>query len=155
MSKSIKRVEQAATEASIDISITRMTETARTAIDAARACNCKVDQIVKSLVFEGVETGQLKLLLVSGKNTVDMAKAALAVGEGLRRADPTRVRSETGFAIGGVAPIGHLSPIETWMDGDLKHFSVVWAAAGAPNAVFSITPEELEKATGAVMFQAN
>lgn len=155
MSKSITRVEEAARIADIDISISRMPESTRTAKDAAKACQCSVDQIVKSLVFEGKETGKLKLLLVSGKHEVDLSQAKTLFGERLTRADPKRVREETGFAIGGVSPIGHLSPIEIWMDSHLLQYPIVWAAAGAPNAVFEIDPQALVQATGARTFQNN
>ena len=153
MSKSIKRVEEAARFAGIDISISRMPESTRTAKDAAKACQCSVGQIVKSLVFEGKETGKLKLLLVSGKHEVDLSEAKTLFGESLSRADPKRVREETGFAIGGVSPIGHLSPIEIWMDSHLMQYPIVWAAAGGPNAVFEIDPQALALATGAQIFQ--
>lgn len=149
MSKSVKRVETAARGAGLSISVRRMAEGTRTAQDAAAACGCDVGQIVKSMVFEGAESGALKLLLVSGAHDVDLSRAAGLFGEALARADPKRVRAETGFAIGGVAPIGHLSEIETWMDAALLSHDLVWAAAGAPDAVFSVAPAALMEATGA------
>ena len=105
-------------------------------------------------MFQGERTGALKLLLVSGDHAVDLAQAADQIGEGLTRADPRHVREQTGFAIGGVSPIGHLSPIETWIDEHLLSFETVWAAAGAPDAVFEIAPEILERVTGAKRFKA-
>ena len=152
MSKSVKRVEQAAKRLGQDISVEFMPESTRTALDAAKACNCDVGEIMKSLVFEGAETGNLKLLLVSGKHDVNLDDAQAIFGEALNRADPKRVRSETGFAIGGVAPIGHLCALETWMDRALLDYSTVWAAAGRPNAVFEICPNALLTATGACLF---
>ncbi|MFV0473919.1 MAG: YbaK/EbsC family protein [Pikeienuella sp.] len=149
MSKSVRRVQEAAEAAGLSIEILRMPESTRTAAEAAAACGCAVAQIVKSMIFEGADSGALKLLLVSGAHEVDPARAAAVLGEGLSRADPKRVREETGFAIGGVAPIGHLAAIETWMDAALLEHDVVWAAAGAPNAVFSIGPQALRAATGA------
>lgn len=104
MSKSVKRVKKAIGELGLTVSVQRMPETTRTAQDAAVACGCEVGQIVKSMIFEGVETGKLKLLLVSGQHDVDLTKAPELFGEPLTRADPKRVRSETGFAIGGVSP---------------------------------------------------
>ncbi|WP_299737341.1 YbaK/EbsC family protein [uncultured Roseobacter sp.] len=151
MSKSIRRVEEAARAASLQIEIERMPDSTRTASEAAEACACSVAQIVKSMVFEGASTGKLKLLLISGKHDVDLGKAKVLFGEELIRADPKRVRSETGFAIGGVSPLGHLSEIETWMDTELLAHDTVWAAAGAPNAVFSVAPEGLLTATAAKM----
>jgi len=153
MSKSVKRVEKAIGELGLAVSVQRMPETTRTAQDAAVACGCEVGQIVKSMIFEGVETGKLKLLLVSGQHDVDLTKAPELFGEPLTRADPKRVRSETGFAIGGVSPIGHLSATETWMDKALLAHEVVWAAAGAPNAVFSVSSTDLKTATNATGFQ--
>jgi len=150
MSKSIKRVQQAARDLGLDMTVRRMPDSTRTAADAAHACGCAVGQIVKSLIFEGAETGALKLLLVSGANRVDLDRAAALVGELLARADAKRVREETGFAIGGVAPIGHLTPVDTYLDSALLDHAEVWAAAGAPDAVFAVSPRRLAEATGAL-----
>ena len=149
MSKSLKRVRSALELAGLDAAIVEMAQSTRTAEDAATACDCSVDQIVKSMVFEGTTSGALKLLLVSGVHTTDQLDVAGAVGETLTRADPKRVRAETGFAIGGVAPIGHLAPIDVWMDDHLLAFPVVWAAAGTPAAVFPIDPATLKSLTEA------
>ena len=137
MSKSVNRVKAAAEAAGLTVEILRMPDSTRTAAEAAAACGCDVAQIVKSLIFKGGESGALKLLLVSGANQVDLEKAAALVGEPLERADPKEVREITGFAIGGVSPLGHMSPVETWMDETLLGFGTVWAAAGAPNAALS------------------
>ena len=152
MSKSVKRVEQAARELGLAITVQRMPETTRTAAQAAAACGCAVGQIVKSLIFAGAESGQLKLLLVSGAHDVDLANAKQLFGEDLVRADPKQVRDTTGFAIGGVAPIGHLTPLEAWFDRRLLAHATVWAAAGAPNAVFEIAPKALADASNAALF---
>ncbi|UWQ16861.1 YbaK/EbsC family protein [Jannaschia sp. M317] len=149
MSKSVARVETAAKAAGLDITVQRMPDSTRTAQEAAAACGCAVAQIVKSMIFEGQNSGTLKLLLVSGDRTVDLDQAALHLGEPLSRADPKRVRSETGFAIGGVAPIGHLSMRDCWMDAALLSQETVWAAAGAPNAVFCVVPDALRRASQA------
>lgn len=151
MSKSVRRVEIAAAELGLEISVCRMGQTARTAKDAALACGCSVAQIVKSLIFQGQSSGDLVLLLVSGSNEVDLLKAAVLVGENLQRAKPDDVRSRTGFAIGGVSPIGHVEPIKVWMDQDLMVHPSVWAAAGAPDAVFKIPPATLAEATQATV----
>ena len=150
MSKSVKRVERAAAEAGLAIEVRRMGESTRTAEDAARACGCAVGQIVKSLIFRGRDTGDLVLLLVAGDNRVDPDKATAAAGEILDRADANEVRARTGFAIGGVAPIGHLEAPRIWMDRDLERQSVIWAAAGAPDAVFETTPADLMRVTEAM-----
>lgn len=143
------RVAEAAGKAGVAIRIEEMPASTRTAEEAAAACGCTVAQIVKSLVFEGRETGGLKLLLVSGCHQVDLDRVALTVGEGLKRAEIERVRRDTGFAIGGVAPFGHLTQLPVYMDETLLDFETVWAAAGTPNAVFSINPQALLRATGA------
>ena len=154
MSKSVRRVEAAIADLGLDAVVKRMPNSTRTAQEAADACGCSVGQIVKSMIFEGEASGELKLILVSGKHNVDLSKAAYLFGETLLRADAKRVRSDTGFAIGGVAPIGHLSPTETWFDESLLLYDKVWAAAGAPDAVFCIAPQRLLDATGAYVFTA-
>jgi prolyl-tRNA editing enzyme YbaK/EbsC (Cys-tRNA(Pro) deacylase) len=116
---------------------------ARTAADAARAVGCQVDQIAKSLVFRLRESGRPLLIVTSGANRVDEAKVGAIVGEALERADAEFVRVETGFAIGGVAPIGHAKPVLTLIDEHLTRFEEIWAAAGHPNTVFRLTPEDL------------
>ncbi|MCP5381972.1 MAG: YbaK/EbsC family protein [Kordiimonadaceae bacterium] len=143
MSKSIKRVEQAAADLGLKISVERMPESTRTAKEAAAACGGEVGQIVKSLIFEGEMSGELILLLVSGGHDVDLKKVSKIIGETLKRADPNRIRKETGFAIGGVAPIGHLIPIKTYFDNVLFTYENIWAAAGAPNAVFNTNTQNL------------
>lgn len=149
MSKSIERVKRAATEAGLDIEIRRMGESTRTAEEAARQCGCAVAQIVKSLIFEGADTGRLYLFLVPGDRQLDLDKAAAHAGEGLRRADPRKVREETGFAIGGVSPLGHTDGIRCFADAGLLAFDAVWAAAGAHDAVFAAEPKALVAAARA------
>lgn len=149
MSKSVTRVQEAARQLGLDITIQHMPDSTRTAGEAASACGCDVAQIVKSLIFEGSDSRELKLLLVSGANMVDLEKAAGQIGEPLVRADAKRIRDQTGFAIGGVSPIGHLTPVDTFIDTDLLSHSEIWAAAGAPNAVFAIDPRRLVEMTAA------
>ena len=143
-----QRVLDAANQVGITIEIVEMPDSTRTAIEAAEACGCDVGQIVKSLVFEGRRNGELVLILVSGSNQVDLDHVASVLREPLVRADPKRVREQTGFAIGGVAPIGHLSPIRCLMDQSLLDYDIIWAAAGAPNAVFSVKPIDLRQLAG-------
>lgn len=121
---------------------------ARTAADAAQAVGCRVDQIAKSLVFRLRESGRALLVVTSGAHRVDEAKVAALVGEPLDRADAAFVRAETGFAIGGVAPIGHAKPVLTLLDEHLMTFEEIWAAAGHPNTVFRLTPADLVTMTG-------
>lgn len=143
MAGSIERVMQAAADAGLAIEIRRMGASTRTAEEAAAQCGCTVAQIVKSLVFQGEVSGKLFLLLVSGDNQLDLAKAAQLAGEPLKRADPRHIRDETGFAIGGVSPLGHLIAIPVFADKSLLTFDVVWAAAGAHDAVFAAEPNAL------------
>ena len=149
MSKSIRRVEDAAKSAGLIIEVRRMGASTRTAEEAAQQCGCAVAQIVKSLIFQDKESGRLVLFLVAGNNRLDTAKAAGLAGEDLERADPRLIRERTGFAIGGVAPIGHLEPITAFADETLLNFEAVWAAAGAHDAVFSAEPKALMKAANA------
>ncbi|MEQ8442953.1 MAG: YbaK/EbsC family protein [Alphaproteobacteria bacterium] len=147
--KSIDRVRAAAEAAGLPVDIVTMPATTRTAEDAATACGCTVDRIVKSMIFEAEETGELVLLLVSGRHNADLTHVQRKIGLTLKRADPTKVRDVTGFAIGGVSPIGHKSPIKAWIDTVLLGQETVWAAAGKPNAVFEAEPKALAKAAGA------
>ena len=119
----------------------------RTAEEAAKAVGAEVGQIVKSLVFVG-EKGAY-LFLVSGQNRLDLGKAQALVGSPLRRATPEEVRALTGFAIGGVPPVGHNTPLPAFLDRDLLAYPRVWAAGGTPRALFALTPEELLALTGA------
>jgi prolyl-tRNA editing enzyme YbaK/EbsC (Cys-tRNA(Pro) deacylase) len=149
--KSTERVRAAAEAAGLMLSIREMPQTTRTAADAAAACGTSVAQIVKSLVFRKAESGEPVLVLVSGANRVDQTAIKTAIGETLTRIDADAVRALTGFAIGGVAPLGSLTPLATFMDADLMRFETVWAAAGAPNAVFEVAPAALASATGAAV----
>ncbi|QLP97467.1 MAG: YbaK/EbsC family protein [Rhodoblastus sp.] len=142
------RVREAAAAAGLAIAPRIMPGSTRTAQEAAAACGCDVAQIVKSLIFRGRETGKPYLLLISGKNRVDEAKAAATVGEALERPDAAFVREATGFAIGGVAPFGSTKPMAAFHDPALTAFATVWAAAGTPLAVFEVAPGDLIRATG-------
>lgn len=148
---SMARVAEAAQTLGLEISIWRMQESTRTAEEAASACGCDVSQIVKSLIFENAETRELALLLVGGQQNADMDYLSARYGMNFARCDARRVRDETGFAIGGVAPIGHLKPLSVHMDRTLLHHDTVWAAAGRPDSVFRVEPKALAKAIGAVV----
>ena len=150
MSKSLARVTAALQAAGIDTRPIAMPSETRTAQQAADAAGCALDQIVKSIIFAG-ESGKLYLFLTAGGGMVDGAAASRLAGEVLGRADAQQVREVTGFAIGGVAPIGHLSPLPLWMDENLLRFPTVWAAAGTPNHIFSIAPQDLARITGAYL----
>jgi prolyl-tRNA editing enzyme YbaK/EbsC (Cys-tRNA(Pro) deacylase) len=149
MSRSVARVAEALKAAGLDSAI-HEPGPARTAQDAAAACGCALDQIVKSLIFQG-ESGQLYLFLTAGGNRVDPARAAALAGEPLGRADADTVRDATGFAIGGVAPLGHLTAPRIFADPRLLDFATVWAAAGTPRHVFPAAPRALLAACGATV----
>jgi prolyl-tRNA editing enzyme YbaK/EbsC (Cys-tRNA(Pro) deacylase) len=151
VSPSVERVRAAAEAAGLSIDIVVLPAAVKTARLAADAVGCGVAQIANSLIFAGARSGRLVLLLASGGHRVDLEKAAAAVGEPLERADPGRVRAETGFAIGGVAPLGHLAPLPVWMDRGLLDHPVVWAAGGRAETVFSVDPADLARATGATV----
>ena len=147
MSRAVSRVEEAARLLGMSIDVRRFPEGTRTAADAARAVNCEVGQIVKSLVF--VADGEPFLALTSGANRADVGKLAGLVGASeVRRASPEEARAATGFAIGGTPPFGHPAPLRVLVDRDLLAYEEVWAAAGAPDAVFELSPEELLRVSG-------
>jgi prolyl-tRNA editing enzyme YbaK/EbsC (Cys-tRNA(Pro) deacylase) len=146
-----RRVQQQALALGLDITVRQMPASTRTAEDAAAACGCVVGQIVKSLVFKGRSSGKPYLLLVSGANRVDEKGVAGVIGEALTRPDAQFVRDATGFAIGGIPPLGHATPIATYMDRDLLTYDVVWAAAGTPESVFAVAPSALAERTGAIV----
>jgi prolyl-tRNA editing enzyme YbaK/EbsC (Cys-tRNA(Pro) deacylase) len=147
--RSTDRVKAATEAAGLAVEIRAMPQSTRTAEEAAAACDAKVAQIVKSLVFRKAASGEPVLLLVSGANRVDEEAMQAEIGDRLQRIDAAAVREITGFAIGGVAPLGSLTPLETFMDADLMAFELVWAAAGAPHSVFGVSPQALAEATGA------
>ncbi|RVT85193.1 YbaK/EbsC family protein [Rhodobacteraceae bacterium CCMM004] len=149
MSKSLARVRAALDAAGLDTQVLEMPDETRTAAQAAAAAGCALDQIAKSIVMGGTETGRAYLFLTAGGNRVDPDRAAALAGEPLGRADAGRVRAETGFAIGGVAPVGHLSPLPVFADPRLTEFAVVWAAGGTPRHVFAIAPADLIRVSGA------
>ena len=122
-----------------------LSKSARTADLAAAALGCSVGQIVKSLVFQGTESGCPLLVLVSGSNRVNLERLSEVVGEPIEKADADAVRAVTGFAIGGVPPLGHLRSLRTYIDADLMGYEQLWAAAGSPRAVFPLSPGELRR----------
>jgi prolyl-tRNA editing enzyme YbaK/EbsC (Cys-tRNA(Pro) deacylase) len=144
-----RKVYDAARALGLDIAIHVMAQSTRTAEEAAAACGCSVGQIVKSLIFRGKDGGRPLLFLVAGDNRLDERFAATLVGEALERPDGRFVREATGFAIGGIPPFGHATTLVTIVDEDLLAHDVVWAAAGAPTAVFPIGPQRLREATNA------
>jgi prolyl-tRNA editing enzyme YbaK/EbsC (Cys-tRNA(Pro) deacylase) len=148
MSKSMKRVRQAMDQAGISAEIHELGQ-ARTAQMAADGVGCALDQIAKSIIFRGLTSNEAILFLTAGGNMVDTEKASAVAGEPLGKADAALIRAQTGFAIGGVAPIGHLNPIRAFLDPRLLDFDEIWAAAGTPHHVFPMNPANLAPLTGA------
>lgn len=146
-----ERVQKAAEAAGLTVRVVVMPAETRTAEDAAKACGCGVGQIVKSLIFQGKESGRPYLFLVSGANRVNEKAVGARLGEAILRPDAAFVREATGFAIGGIPPLGHTTPLIPYLDTDLLQFGTVWAAAGTPNAVFEVEPGKLRDATSAVV----
>jgi prolyl-tRNA editing enzyme YbaK/EbsC (Cys-tRNA(Pro) deacylase) len=147
LSKSLARVRAAISETGLEARILAPGPS-RTAEAAALACGCALDQIVKSLVFQG-ESGRIHLFLTAGGRRLDPLRAAALAGEALERADAATVRRVTGFAIGGVAPLGHLTRPVIHADPRLCEFALVYAAAGTPDHVFEVEPRALIAACGA------
>jgi len=149
LSASEKRVDQVLRAADSKAEIVKLDEQARTAQQAADALGIGVAQIIKSLVFKGADTDQAYLLLVSGANRVHERRAGRQIGEKLGRADADFVRKHTGFAIGGVSPLGAVGDVRIFIDEKLLDLGTIWAAAGHPKSVFPTTATELMAITGA------
>ncbi|MDD5468771.1 MAG: YbaK/EbsC family protein [Anaerolineales bacterium] len=148
LSPSARKVQLALQAHGLGFRVIELAESTRTAADAAQAIGCQVGQIVKTLVFATRESGRPVLVLASGANRVNEQALKSMAGEALVKADADFVRQHTGFVIGGVPPVGHPSPLETYIDQDLFQYSEVWAAAGTPHAVFSLAPADLLAMTG-------
>ena len=144
---SAQAVQQALKSKGIDARIVVLPQSARTAKDAAAAVGCQVDQIAKSLIFRRTDTNQPVLVIASGSNRVDEQLVSAYLNAEIVKADADFVRSSTGFAIGGIPPLGHRNPIQTLVDQSLFQHDLVWAAAGTPNAVFSLNPHRLVEIT--------
>lgn len=141
-----QRVQALLREAGSDCTVTMLAATARSAAEAAASIGCTVAQIAKSLVFRSA-SGRAVLVIASGPNRVDETRIAAALGEKIAKADADFVRDRTGYAIGGVAPIGHPPGIRIFIDADLATHDAIWAAGGHPHAVFRLTAAELVRLT--------
>lgn len=155
VSESIRRVQSVLTGHGHPFEPVTFGRATRTAEEAAAALGCALAQIVKSLVFRGAESDRPVLVLASGINRVDEARLGRLLGEPATRADAGFVRRHSGFAIGGVAPVGHLTAMVTYMDRDLMQFERVWAAAGTPHTVFSVAPPVLLRMTAGELVIVN
>jgi prolyl-tRNA editing enzyme YbaK/EbsC (Cys-tRNA(Pro) deacylase) len=147
LSDSAKRVQDFITGLGFSFEVLELPSSTRTSQEAADSIGCTVSQIAKSLIFREKKTGRPVLIIASGSNRVDLKKVEQATGLTLGRADGTYVKERVGFAIGGIPPVGHKEPLETLLDPDLKHYQIIWAAAGTPHAVFKLKSGDLQPLT--------
>lgn len=143
------RTQRLLAEAGIDTRVVEFEQPTRTSAEAAAAIGCTVAEIAKSVVFRAKQSGSAVVVVASGGNRVCEDKVARLVGEKLGRADADFVREATGYAIGGVSPLGYAGPVTLLLDADLQRFARIWAAAGTPFSVFPLTPGQLSALTGA------
>jgi prolyl-tRNA editing enzyme YbaK/EbsC (Cys-tRNA(Pro) deacylase) len=145
---SAQRVQDALGAAGVETRVVALTVAARTSAQAAVALGVEVGQIAKSLVFRAVDSGRPVLVIAAGDKRVDEQRIANLLGEPIERAAPEFVREHSGFAIGGVAPVGHASTMVTFIDSSLRRFPTLWAAGGTPHCVFPIDPAALVRVSG-------
>jgi prolyl-tRNA editing enzyme YbaK/EbsC (Cys-tRNA(Pro) deacylase) len=143
LSPSARKVQDALERVGLALEVVELPASTRTSAEAAQAVGCSVGQIAKSLVFRATQTETPVLVICSGANRVDEEILAARVGEPVTKANADFVREHTGFAIGGVPPVGHARPIPCFVDEDLLQYPEIWAAAGTPHAVFRLAPEDL------------
>jgi prolyl-tRNA editing enzyme YbaK/EbsC (Cys-tRNA(Pro) deacylase) len=153
LSGSARKVQDALAACGVNCSVIEMPAMTRTAKQAAATIGCTVAQIAKSIVFRAVPSRSPILVIASGTNRVNVERIQEIVGEAVEIADADYVREMTGFVIGGVPPVGHVSPIRTVVDADLLKSDVIWAAAGTPRSVFQLTPQDLQKITDGTVAQ--
>lgn len=147
LSPSAQKIQDLLISLGFDYTVIEHAESTRTAQEAADRAGCELGQIVKSLIFKGSDSGKPILVLTSGANRVDEKRISEYAGESIGRADANFVRATTGFAIGGVPPVGHAQKMETYLDEDFLPYQTIWAAAGTPNAIFELKTEDLQKMT--------
>ncbi|HUG35159.1 MAG TPA: YbaK/EbsC family protein [Anaerolineales bacterium] len=153
ISSSAQKIQDLLISLGYNYTVIEHAESTRTAQEAADRAGCELGQIVKSLIFKGSLSGKPILVLTSGANRVDEKRISEYAGESIGRADANFVRTVTGFAIGGVPPVGHAQPMETYLDEDFLQYQTIWAAAGTPNAIFELKTEDLQKMTGGKIVQ--
>jgi prolyl-tRNA editing enzyme YbaK/EbsC (Cys-tRNA(Pro) deacylase) len=147
LSPSAQKIQDQLKSLGYDYTVIEHADSTRTAQEAADRAGCELGQIVKSLIFKGKDSGKPILVLTSGANRVDEKRISEYVGESIGRADADFVRAVTGFAIGGVPPVGHFQEMETYLDEDFLQYATIWAAAGTPNAIFELKTEDLQMMT--------
>jgi Cys-tRNA(Pro) deacylase len=147
LKSSAQKVQDALQSLGLTCEVVQMQAATRTVEDAAQAVGCEVGQIVKSLLFKSQQSHQPILVVASGANRVNEKILAKQISESVKMANAEFVREMTGFAIGGVPPIGHRHPLMIFIDEDLMQYKEIWAAAGTPHAVFKLTPDDLKLIT--------
>lgn len=151
LSPSAQKVQDLLNSLGYDYSVIEHAESTRTAQEAAERAGCELGQIVKSLIFRGKTSSKPILVLTSGSNRVDEKKISEYAGEAIGKADADFVRTVTGFAIGGVPPLGHVETMETYLDEDFLQYATIWAAAGTPNAIFELKTGDLQRMTNGII----
>jgi len=147
LNPSSQKVQEYLRGVGVEAQVKEMPAATRTAKEAAQAIGCSVAHMAKSIVCRTAQSGRAVLVIVSGANRVNEHRMSELIGERIGKATPEFVRESTGFGIGGVPPVGHCHPVETWIDRDLLQFDIIWAAAGTPFTVFSIRPNQLQSIT--------
>jgi prolyl-tRNA editing enzyme YbaK/EbsC (Cys-tRNA(Pro) deacylase) len=147
LSRKANMVQDALKDAGVELKVEELSASTRTAAEAAAAVGCTVEQIAKSLIFCTANESEPILVIASGGNRVNEANLGKAIGSTLKKASADFVQEKTGYAIGGIPPVGHVQPIRTFIDQDLLQYNIIWAAAGTPHAVFRLTPQELQHIT--------
>jgi prolyl-tRNA editing enzyme YbaK/EbsC (Cys-tRNA(Pro) deacylase) len=147
LSPSAQRVQNALDSFGVTLKVVELPASTRSAVEAADAVGCQVEQIAKSLVFKTQTSEKPVLVIASGPNRVNEKRISELLGESITKADADYVRQRTGFVIGGVPPVGHIVALYTFIDQDLLRYETIWAAAGTPNAVFQLKPADLVRIT--------
>ncbi|WP_374723727.1 YbaK/EbsC family protein [Calidifontibacillus erzurumensis] len=147
LKKSAQKVQTVLNQLGFELNVIELPDSARTALEAANAIGCTISQIAKSLIFKGKTSENAILIIASGTNRVNEKAIEKFIGEKLEKADAKFVLEQTGFAIGGIPPVGHKNSMTTFIDEDLLQYDEIWAAAGTPNAVFKLTPKILLEIT--------
>jgi prolyl-tRNA editing enzyme YbaK/EbsC (Cys-tRNA(Pro) deacylase) len=147
LSKSALKVQRALNTFGMKLEVVELPDSTRTAQEAAQSIGCQVGQIAKSIIFQTLISHRAILVIASGPNRANEKLIEGLVGEPIEKANADFVRQRTGFVIGGVPPVGHAEKLETFIDHDLLQYADIWAAAGTPNAVFRLKPDDLLRMT--------
>jgi len=147
LSRKANMVQDALKNAGVELKVEELSGSTRTAAEAAAAIGCRAEQIAKSLIFCSASDNEPILVIASGGNRVNESNLGKTIGSPLKKASADFVQEKTGYAIGGIPPVGHAQPIRTFIDEYLLQYDAIWAAAGTPHAVFRLTPQELQHIT--------